>query len=143
MPLWRWPWAPILKLMMSVVRQPHVHSACCASRSSARQTKHHDSNESFPSHCQDAPGGHEAHVTPAKDKSSICSCCYYVSRGSFQKVRITDLRGAMDQHASICEKLLVGSHLSLSLLFRGLRSSEGTSSSTLCCFLRSALATRE
>lgn len=41
-----------------------------------------------------------------KERSNLCAPCYYVARGSFAKVKVPEIRNAMDEHESIDTKLL-------------------------------------
>lgn len=56
---------------------------------------------------QHAPEGHSSVVQRVKEKSSVCSPCFYCLRGSFPSTKINELRDAMDQHQNISEKLLL------------------------------------
>ena len=56
---------------------------------------------------RNAPEGHSSVVQRVKEKSSVCSPCFYCLRGSFPSTKINELRDAMDQHQNISEKLLL------------------------------------
>lgn len=54
---------------------------------------------------QDRPDGHDdVLVCRCKDRSVICSACFYSARGSFPGVKAHDLKTKMDEHPTISEK---------------------------------------
>ena len=56
---------------------------------------------------QDAPEGHVLLVQPAKDDASnICLKCFYVKRGSFNKLKIMDLLAVLFLVPTLQDKLL-------------------------------------
>lgn len=52
-------------------------------------------------------------VSRAKDKSSVCSACYYTLRGSFAGVKQDEVKVAIKKHPTVKTKFLVTIHSTL------------------------------
>lgn len=56
---------------------------------------------------QDAPPGNDDVLCqPIKEGANQCGPCYYCQRGSFARVKMEELRNAMDSHQSVADKRL-------------------------------------